>query len=231
MKNESGNALIYVLIAIVLFAALSFTLGRQTDSGEADILPREKANLYAVQLMSYSAQVKSVVDQMLFSGTNVDDLSYILPSDSAFEDVPPAAGAVSNIYKIYHPAGGGLIPSSIPDEAQGTAASTPASGFYLGQFTHIEWTASTADEIILTAYNINQSVCEEINETVTGSTDIPTTTQPLTVLLLDDTLGVWTNIDMTTESGTPHCPECHEMTSLCVQNGGIYAFYSIVFDQ
>ena len=39
-KAEQGNALIYVLIAIVLFAALSFTLSNQTDTSEIDPVQR-----------------------------------------------------------------------------------------------------------------------------------------------------------------------------------------------
>ena len=78
-EQESGNALIYVLIAIALFAALSFTLARQSDTGEAGTLSDERAELYATQIISYAAQTKSALDQMLFIGTDIDDLDFIAP--------------------------------------------------------------------------------------------------------------------------------------------------------
>ena len=79
--GERGNALVYVLIAIALFAALSFTLGRQTDTSEAGALSEQKAELYATQLISYAAQVRSAVDQMLFTAaSDIDDLDFAAPT-------------------------------------------------------------------------------------------------------------------------------------------------------
>ena len=57
---ERGNAMIYVLIAIALFAALSFTLARQGDDGEASDMSDARAELYATDMISYAAQAKAV---------------------------------------------------------------------------------------------------------------------------------------------------------------------------
>ncbi len=240
-KTESGNALIYVLIAIALFGALSFTLGRQTDTGEVGTISDEKAELYATQLISYAAQAKQIVDQMIFTNTDIDDIDFVLPSVAAF-NTPP------HIDKMYHPEGGGLMQGKIPAAIMTTGVAAPPSGWYLGRFNNVEWTAlaqgNTAgpglteapwEEVILVAYQINQQVCEKINEKINGSTAIPTMTDSIKETMIDDATvgyGAGTNTDLTTDGGDI-CPDCDNMTTLCVENQAqtAYGFYTILADQ
>lgn len=226
-ESQSGNALIYVLVAIALFAALSFTLSRQTDTGEAGALSNDKAELYATQLINYAAQAKSAVDQMMFTGTTINQLDFTLPTGAGFN-------AGSPIHKVYHPAGGGLLPGRIPDEVQTSEVADPVSGWYLGRFNNVEWTASASDDVILVAYQINKAVCEKINEKVAGISGIPVLGDSIKEVMIDDSLYAGTNVDFTTDpTGTPICATCHKQSSLCVQNQGLnaYGFYTIIADQ
>jgi len=227
--KESGNALIYVLIAIVLFAALSFTLSRQTDTSEAGVLADERAELYATQMISYTAQVKSVIDQMLLVGSDVDDLDFIDPSDAGFNAGTQRARAD----RVFHPEGGGLIKGRIADDAIDENITDPVAGWYLGRFNNVEWTASTGEEIILVAYQIRRQICEKNNEKITGSSVIPTLGTTIRQTLIDDSFYSATNLDLTTDAGTPICSACHEIASLCVENQAqnAYGFYTIIADQ
>lgn len=225
-RGERGNALIYVLVAVALFAALSFTLGRQTDTDEVGALDDSKADLYATQLISYAAQARSVADQMSFTGTEVDDFDFILPTDANFE-------VGSNIHKIYHPAGGGLNPGRIPPEAVDQNITDPIAGWYLGRFNNIEWTETTGMDVVLVAFQISQPVCAKINEHITGSTAIPTMDDSIHETMIDDDLYTGTNVNLTTELAGSICPECHRVSSLCVQNQAqnAYGFYTVLADQ
>ncbi|MEM7651150.1 MAG: hypothetical protein AAF204_03585 [Pseudomonadota bacterium] len=223
-RQERGNALIYVLIAIALFAALSFTLGRQTDTSEVGSLSDEKAQLYATQLISYATQAKSAVDQMLFTAsTSIDQLDFTAPTDATFETAPL-------IHKIYHPQGGGLVPGRLPEPAIVQVTSDPEPGWYLTRPGNIEWTASTNDEVVLVAYQISETVCGLINEKINGASTIPSMTSSVRNTLIDDALHGGTNVELTTDSGDI-CPECANIGSLCMEEGGIYAFYTIIADQ
>lgn len=218
-KNERGNALVYVLIAIALFAALSYTLARNTDTNEAGTLSEDRAELYATQLISYAAQAKSVVDQMLFQGAQIDDLVFTLPSEAGFNNAP-------TMYKVYHPDGGGLIPATIPDQALNEISTTPPSGWYMGRFSNVEWTPTTDQDIILTAYQIEKSVCERINFTVTGNTDIPKISSgAMSDYLVPDSFD--------TDFMEADCPDCSDHSSLCISNSAAsaFAFYSIIAAQ
>ncbi len=228
--GERGNALIYVLIAIALFAALSFTLARQSDTNEAGTLSDERAELYATQLISYAAQAKSTIDQMLFSGSDIDDLDFMDPSSGTFND----GTQLDRANRVYHPEGGGLIKGRIPDEAISQSTSDPTPGWYMGRFNNVEWTTSTNEDVILVAYQISQQVCEKINEKVNGTTTIPTMGDSIKETMIDDALYTGTNVDLTTDpTGSPICAACHEVASLCVENQSqdAYGFYTIIADQ
>lgn len=231
-KNQNnkmrGNAMLYVLIAIVLFAALSMTLGRQTDTDEAGDLSDARARAHATQIIAYSAAAKSAADQMLFSNTRLANIDFTLPGQAGFNTAP-------TITKIYHPDGGGLNPGRLASDAVKQGVSDPVAGWYIGRFNNVEWTATTGTDIILTAFQINRKICEIINETLTGSTAIPTLTVAARAVLIDDAIytGV-TNTDLTTDpAGSPVCADCHRKASLCVKDNAldVYAFYTIVADR
>lgn len=236
-RSERGNALIYVLIAVVLFGALSFTLSRQTDTSEVGTLENERAELIATQLISYAADAKSAFDKMQFTGTRVGDVNVIPPSDPDFN----SATTSDNLNKIFHPEGGGLNFARIPDRATDasniTTPDDPAPGWYMG-FNQVEWTPSTDTDLILTAYGLAPLVCGFINEKITGNTTIPVISDSVKETLVQKTIdgedmySVGANVDLTTDpdatSPAAICPECHNQASLCVQEGGVFGFYTII---
>jgi hypothetical protein len=228
-KTQRGNAMIYVLIAIVLFAALSMTLGRQTDTSEIEDLDEGKAEMYATQFIAYATQAKSNVDQMLFSGARIDELDFLLPSQATFNTAP-------TIYKIYHPDGGGLNPGRLPDDAVTDQIADPVAGWYMGRFNNVEWTTTSVTYVILTAFQIKKKICEKINMKVTGTTVIPQLTDTIRKTLIDDVYYTGpVNVDLTTDPlGVPICAACHNRSALCVEDSassGTYAFYTVIADR
>lgn len=216
--STSGNILFYVLIAIVLFGALSFTLSRQSRNSSSDVLDEAKIELYSTQIITYSRQVQSVVDQMIISGSDIDDLNFVQPGESGFN-----SGV--HIHKVYHPEGGGLLPTTLPNEVIAQVDTNPVAGWYLGRFNNVEWTDSTNDDVILTAYQIERSICESINKKITGSTAIPALSGEMNDHLLDTA----TNNDFTASV----CAACEGYMSLCVQNSTrlAFSFYTVVADR
>lgn len=223
--SQRGGALVYILIAIALFAALSFTLSRQTDTNEANSLDEERAEIIATQLISTAAQIKSAVDQMLFSGSKINNLNFELPTNASFE-----TGTL--IHKVYHPQGGGVTPPRLPPESISQNGTDPVAGWYMGRFNNVEWTATTGQDVILVAYQISRAVCAAINDKINGSTTIPVMTDSIKEVMIDDALHTGANTDLTTDGGDI-CPACDEMPSLCVENDAqnAYGFYTVIADQ
>lgn len=223
--HQRGNALVYVLIVIALFAALSFTLGRQTDTSETNSLSEEKAELLATQIITYAEQSRQVLSQMSFSGTQIDEYDFVLPSDTVPFDTAP------HIDKVYHPDGGGLIPLALPRNSIAQSTTDPLAGWYLGRFNNVDWTATNGTDVILVAYQIRREVCEEINEMITGAKTIPVINDSIKEITIDDSLyGAGINTDFTTVLASDVCQDCNEIASLCIQNQSqnAYGFYAVM---
>ncbi len=214
-STEDGNALVYVLIAIVLFAALSFTLSRNMSGSNTKEIDAARAELYAVELIAYSAQVKSVIDQMSFTGTRINTLDFTKPGEASFSTAP-------HIHKIFHPQGGGLTSANLPTRSIKEISPSPEAGWYLGLFNNVEWTKGTGTDVMLTAHQISKAVCLAINDKITNSTAIPAISGDLDDYLVD----TGTNNEFTVSS----CADCEGYVALCVSNNtaSTYSFYTII---
>lgn len=215
--NEDGNALIYVLIAVVLFAALGFTVARQAQDAGTTELNSAKLEFYASEVIGYSAQAKSVLDQMMFTGSNISDLDFTKPAQAGFN-------AGSLIHRIYHPQGGGLDTMKLDSAITLDVESEPA-GWYMVNFGNVEWTNSVGTDVILTAYQINQQLCQLLNKKITGSTTIPALSSPMKNYFVDTS----TNVDLE----IANCAACEGYMSLCVSNsaGTSFSFYSVIAER
>jgi len=220
-KTEAGNATIYVVILVALFAALSFTLMRQNDSSESASLESEKADIIAAQIIAYPFQVKQAVEMMTMTGTESSDLDFMPPGDVNFNTAPTKN-------KVFHPGGGGLNLARLPAEAIAQISAIPPAGWYLGRFNNVEWSPTMTQDVMLTAYQIDRQICESINMKITGNTTIPALSSNLNDVLIDDEtpLHGGSNIDFNVSV----CAACENMPTLCVSNGPAtaFAFYSII---
>ena len=216
--KQSGNALIYVLIAIVLFAALSFTFARRNAGETMAQVSQAKAESYATELIGYAAQVKSVIDQLTITGTQINDLDFTLPAEAGFNAEP-------QMHKIYHPSGGGLMPLLLNKDVVQKDLTNPPAGVYLGMFNTVEWTPSAANDVILTAYGISKVVCETINDKITGDRLIPPVAGELAEYLVNAAYHA-SNADFVESA----CPDCKNKLMLCVSdsNAEIFAFYTVI---
>ncbi len=213
--HQSGNVLIYVLIAVALFAALSFTLARQSKDGNIKQIDQAKVEFLASQMLAYASQMQQGIEQMMITGSDIDELDLLRPQDSGFETAPYT-------HRVFHPLGGGMVYKHMPEEAKAQIASTYPAKWYLSRFNNIEWTPTSSTDVILAAHQIRKDICQSINKKITGDTAIPILTTDLNDVLLNST----SNIDFTVAV----CADCEGYSALCVANKAntAYSFYNIV---
>lgn len=210
-----GNAMVYILVALALIGFLTLTLSNQNNQADGQDLSDEMAEFYASELMNYVASAQQAIDMMLATGTEIDELDFVRPSEAAFN-------TGSHIHKVFHPQGGGL---NYEEFSEGSQTLGISSGLWAMRKNNVEWTPTTRDDVILTAYDINRQICEQLNKSILGSKTIPIV-NGTTILS-----GLFTNI--TTPLTTALCPDCEGYPSICVtttpQTG--FVFYNIIAAQ
>ena len=214
-SQERGNAMVYVLIAIALFGFLTVAMSRQNNQADGQDLSDEQVDLYVNELINYVAAAQQAADMMLMSGSEVDDLIFLTPSDGGFDTAP-------HFNKLFHPSGGGLVHETTFNQGMFVAA---GSGWYINDDVNVEWTPSTAKDVTLSALRIPREVCENINLKITGSTTIPILTTTLTAIF---SAASYTN-DLTTAT----CSDCEGFSSLCVaeSTNSFYGYYNVIAAQ
>lgn len=211
--------MIYVLIALALFGALTVVLSRQSEQTDQQNLTEEMAQFESAQILAYAQTAQSVVDKMVMSGTSPVDLIFDMPNDPSFDD-PPFYN------KVFHPEGGGLTYKAA-DARLFEATTDPEQGFYMGMFNNVEWTPTAANDVIFTAYNIKKPICESINEKITGSKTIPFF---LTLTMRSTLVSSLYHSAGQSEFGDDDCSACEGMAMLCVSNNtaNVFTFYAII---
>lgn len=78
--KESGNALIFILIAIALLGLLTVTLSRSGDSTN-DTGDFEQNQIAASEILSYAKSIENAVQMLLARGCSENDISFWHDSD------------------------------------------------------------------------------------------------------------------------------------------------------
>ena len=110
MRYEQGNALFLILIAVALFAALSYAV---TNSGRGGTgIDREEASIAAAEIVQMAAQIEQAIMRMqIINGCSDTDISFAYDSDSDgdvdSDDDYWNDGSGTECY-VFDPNGGGL---------------------------------------------------------------------------------------------------------------------------
>lgn len=113
--RERGNVLFLILIAVALFAALSYavTSSSRTSSGTTD---GESNLINSAQITQYPASVRTAVVRMLINGVAAEQLEFNDQATFAnLTDTNPGT-AVTHGFGVFHPDGGGASFVTAPPE-------------------------------------------------------------------------------------------------------------------
>lgn len=119
---EHGNALFLILIAVALFAALSYAVTQSGRSGAS--IDREEQSLAAADIVQYGQMMKNAVNRMrLIHGCADDQISFEghkglshNMSDTPYDYTNPNAPGSEDCH-LFSNNGGGIIPKYLPEAA------------------------------------------------------------------------------------------------------------------
>lgn len=183
--NRKGNALFLILIAVALFAALSYAV-TQSGRGSGSV-SREQTSLAVSQLMQVASLIQATVNRMIIMGADADDIKFTAlscnngdPDENCCVPVGVAEECTTGENCVFAPEGGGLTPPSVPVSVLGNPASYTAGGVW---FCYYPTSSERNDaggpgtDITFAVDGLTEAACVAINKAA-GISGIPAHSPP-----------------------------------------------------
>lgn len=232
-KGEKGNVLFLILIAVALFAALSYAVTQSTRSGGGST-EREKSILSGASMTQGPTALRTSIIRMILGGVDVSQLKFNPPSNAFF------IGATSDEQKelVFHPNGGGGVYQQAPADLM--TGSSQGTWFYNGNF-YIPNIGTNDNDLIAFLPGITQGVCEQINDefainltdcAVTQG-DMPdfTATETIRENMIDGYSLPGTPQDLQGDNGGGTCQAFSGQPSGCFHDGTDFIFFSVLLER
>lgn len=165
-QNEAGNVLFLILIAVALFAALSYAVTQSTRSGGGGA-DGETTLVNSAQLTQYPASVRTSIVRMVIGGADVNTLEFNPPAD--FGNCTTGAPGVFPRC-VFHPTGGGATYAKAPGDLM--AQGTPGTWIFnaeneinlIGTTVGGDAPDATTADIIAFLPGVSDGLCSRVNE-------------------------------------------------------------------
>lgn len=157
--NESGNVLFLILIAVALFAALSYAVTSSSRSGGGDAAS-ESNLINSAQVTQYPASVRTAIVRMIINSTSDNQLLFEPPSDFAALSTPALERR-----GVFHPSGGGATRVTAPPEimASGSQGSWIFTSDYGINLIGTTGATNASNDIIAFLPGVAETICERLN--------------------------------------------------------------------
>lgn len=154
-QHEGGNVLFLILIAVALFAALSYVVTQSTRSGGGST-EREKNILSSAQMTQYPTALRTALIRLVLGGVGVEQVKFNDPANF---------GTISVNQLVFHPDGGGAgyqtAPADLSASGNSQLAWTFNAEFYV---PGIGIDTSGGNDIIAFLPGVSSGVCKQVNE-------------------------------------------------------------------
>ena len=108
IKNESGNVLFYILIAVALLAALSYAVSQSSRGGGGlDSLNEEQVKIASTEIIEYANAIANAVTQLKLRGCKDTEISFE-NSISTLDYINTGDPTGDNYCHVFHVDGGGV---------------------------------------------------------------------------------------------------------------------------
>ena len=151
---EKGSAFFYILLAVVLFGTLSFTVSRGMRGQQASTMSERKAELAASELLDSAQKIQRAIDYLRRNGCSENDISMETPDGLNINANAP----VDESCHIFSPSGGKVVWNT-------PQASIAKNSFWrASSYSHINDIGTAKAELLLYLPSVNKVVCEKINK-------------------------------------------------------------------
>ena len=225
-NSQSGNVLFYILIAVVLLAALSFAV-MQSGRGSLTAVTEEKARMLATEIIEYANIMANATAQVRLRNVRDTELCFDNVNWGGANYPNPSCSDAAT--KIFDLKGGGVTWANAPAMAMDTTASPDNLWHIYGDnaVEEIGTTCNTAAcaDLILVLDELREDICIQINNLI--KVDNPFDAPPT-----DSQIGTTRFIGTYDYAATlgDETSALRSKTGACFQNlnNGEYTFYKVL---
>lgn len=166
LRKSNGNILFLILIAVALFAALSFAVTQSTRSGWGNA-ERDKIKMQISKLENFQSAVRTSLTRMKISGgLQFWQIDYSKPGSAG---AGTNATCTSDSCRLHAASGGALIPYRLESNYWGDAASCPSAPTWGGRYIFINTAVRGAGvsgnrDLMLLYQGVSKDLCVAVNE-------------------------------------------------------------------
>ena len=208
--SERGNVFIFILLGIVLFAALSFTISKGFRSQTTDTMSNRDAQLAASDIMDFAQSVERGINRLRRKAISESDLSF----DNDVVAGYAHSTARPDNHHVFDPAGAGVSWRNPPAGANngdnwiitGASCVTDLNNGTSGCDTDGN---IRNEELLIVLPNVDQAVCEALNEKL-NIAGIPANSSEVHSTI--PYRGVFTNNAEITVAGGPYSAVCYSIS-------------------
>ncbi len=233
--KERGNILFLILLAIVLFAALSYAVTNGTRVSDNGGMSKEAAESAAADILNWTAQVDVVVQRMrMIKGYSIEDISF---RDNANKDQTGGADIFHNTNcggtdcRVFYPDGGGATSRFFEKYAYAAANVGDANlrmpghhTYMMGQVANI---GTPANDLLLRIDYLALPVCKALNRKL-GLSECPAVGQTGSIRRFEGAVGP-SIVDAA--SAYKYSADVTGQTNFCSCSGNAGSFLHVVIER
>lgn len=165
--KESGSAILWILVAVGLFAALNFAFNSSSRTSTS-VITGAQAEAYANQIIQHGNELKLAIKRMQLQGVKENEINFyneVYSSKSGAKITYINPNTTNETQKVFSKNGGGITPFIAPTEAihdAGTATQVKIGHSYF-RSVEVIGTISSANDIVWVLPWIKPEVCKKIN--------------------------------------------------------------------
>lgn len=172
--GQSGSVFFYILLAVILFAALAFTLSRSLRGTNTSAMSERQAEIAAAEILEYSAQIAQEIDRLRRNGISETDLDFysekFLKHTASPSRWNPNPNCADNSCRVFQSAGGRMHETIFEDYATPLtlpfSSSHPKGGHPSFHRVSVENAGTDAEDLILNIVNLKTEICNIINKKI-----------------------------------------------------------------
>ena len=119
--TQKGSAFFYILLGVVLFGTLAFTVSRGMRGQQTEAMSDRQAELAAADIIAYGQKIMRAVDKLRRKGCSENEITFEdnnsiskKTNGTAFDYTNPNSPGDFSCH-VFHESGGGVIPQLLPE--------------------------------------------------------------------------------------------------------------------